>query len=323
MPVHHLQDRSSLITQFKLVRARTESLAAPLSPEDQMLQSMPDCSPTRWHRAHTTWFFETFVLAPNGVAPHHPQWGAMFNSYYEAAGPRSVRARRGMLSRPSVAEVTEYRHVVDERVGALLQSSSEARYRELVPLMELGMAHEEQHQELILTDILHALSENSLRPIYRSATSVTGVAIAAPLQYFPYEGGIAKIGTSTHRDRFVFDNETPRHRVWLDPFELSDRLVTVGEMKAFILDKGYSTPSLWLSDGIDWVRSNQVQAPLYATLEGDQYSVYGLEGDRVASDDEPVTHLSFYEAEALATYLAARLPCAGPSATPCGRSSRR
>ena len=300
--------RDAWIARFQSVRRCTEALAAPLSAEDQMLQSMPDCSPTRWHRAHTTWFFETFILQPRGVAPYNPRWGYLFNSYYEAVGPRYARPRRGMISRPSVAEVGEYRRVIDERMTDLLERATVEDLRALGPLLDLGLAHEEQHQELILTDILHALHENPLRPAYRAPTSAPSGGASSPLDFVAFEGGLVEVGTPDDRDGFVFDNETPRHRVWLDPFALSTRLVTVGEVKAFIREGGYRAPSLWLSEGLEWARVNDIKAPSYARMEGEDYVVFSLEGERVASDDEPAAHLSFYEADAIAQFLGARLP---------------
>jgi ergothioneine biosynthesis protein EgtB len=297
-----------LIARFQSVRRCTEALAAPLSPEDQMLQSMPDCSPTRWHRAHTTWFFETFILQPRGVAPYNPRWGYLFNSYYEAVGPRYARPRRGMISRPSVAEVGDYRRVIDEHMSALLERATDEDLGALGALIELGLAHEEQHQELILTDILHALHENPLRPAYRAPASAPARGEVSPLDFIAFEGGLVEVGARDDRGGFVFDNEAPRHRVWLDPFALSTRLVTVGEVKAFIREGGYRTPSLWLSEGREWARANDIKAPSYARVEGEDYVVFGLEGERVASDDEPAAHLSFYEADALAQFLGARLP---------------
>lgn len=305
--------RDRLRDSFRFTRARTEALAAPLSPEDQQLQSMPDCSPTKWHRAHTTWFFETFVLAPHGIGPVHPAWGYLFNSYYEAVGPRHARPRRGMLSRPTVAEIAAWRAEVDARVLSLLGRLDDDALRALQPILELGLAHEEQHQELLLTDILHALSGNPLQPAYRaqteapSAEAAPRAAVPSPLTWVEHPGGLCWIGADPGGP-FQFDNEGPRHRVWLEPFSLSDRLVTIGEMKAFIDARGYETPSLWLSAGIDFVRTNQINAPAYTRYEDGVYEVFGLDGPRAAHDDEPVAHLSYFEADALCRFLGGRLP---------------
>jgi ergothioneine biosynthesis protein EgtB len=295
--------RDALLDRYRRVRLRTEELAAPLSPEDQCLQSMPSASPAKWHRAHTTWFFETFVLAPRGIAPFDRRYAYLFNSYYEAVGPRHARARRGMISRPSAEEVTQYRAAVDARMADVLGSIDEDA------VVELGLAHEEQHQELMLTDILHAFSENPLAPAYRSAPPRARAPRddESPAEYVRAGAGVTWIGAGDDAG-FVFDNERPRHRRWVEPFAIADRLVTVREMKAFIRARGYETPSLWLSEGWDFVESERVRAPLYARTDGGALVVFGLDGEREADDDEPVTHVSYYEADALARFLGARLP---------------
>jgi len=301
--------RHDLIKSYCETRDRTDTLAAELSPEDQMLQSMPAASPTKWHRAHTTWFFETFVLAPNGIAPVEPRFGRLFNSYYEAAGPRHPRAQRGILSRPSCDEIARYRAAIDARVVDLVLHAPREAWRAIEPVVRLGIAHEEQHQELVLTDILHALSQSSLSPSYRRAPRPPGYRAGQDpeaLRFVPFEGGIAEIGAADAA--FAFDSERPRHPVWLEPYSLADRLLTVQEMKAFIADGGYRTPTLWLSEGWELVRAQRLEAPLYARVEGGSYVVFGLDGPRQACDDEPVSHVSFYEAEALARYLGGRLP---------------
>ena len=291
----------ALTSRYLATRRRTEALAAPLAPEDQQLQSMPSCSPTKWHRAHTTWFFETFVLGPNGVPPVDPRWGYLFNSYYEAVGPRHARPRRGMLSRPSCAEIAAYRATVDGRLVELLGDPAVAP--RIAPLVELGIAHEEQHQELILTDALHALSQSPLQPLYRGAAAPPP-GEPAPLTWTRVDGGLVTIGAGD--DDFAFDNERPRHQVWLDPFELADRPITVGEVLAFVDDGGYATPSLWLSDGWDRVQAEGWAAPAYVDLEA--RTAFGLDGARPLAPDAPAAFLSFYEAEAIATWLGARLP---------------
>lgn len=299
---------AELIARYREVRARTERLAAPLSSEDQMLQSMPSASPSKWHRAHTTWFFETFLLAPRGVPVVDAAYMKLFNSYYETFGERHVRAERGLLSRPSLEDIARYRALVDSRMIELLSAASDEDLRALEPLLRLGLAHEEQHQELLLTDILNAFSHNPLLPAYRSAGPTAAPSQAPrPLEFRAHGGGLVQIGALPERG-FTFDNELPRHQRWLEPFELADRLLTVGEVKAFIRDGGYRTASLWCSDGWDFVRRHGIDAPLYATLDGDCYTVFGLDGAREASDDEPAVHLSFYEADALARYFGARLP---------------
>jgi ergothioneine biosynthesis protein EgtB len=300
--------RELLLAVFSETRARTESLAARLSPEDQQLQSMADASPTKWHRAHTTWFFETFVLEPSGIGPVDARYGALFNSYYEAVGPRHARPKRGLLSRPSATEVGEYRRLVDVRMTKLLAEASRDELDGLRAVVELGVAHEEQHQELILTDILHAFSESPLCPTFL-AGSEGGPARAAadPMRFVPFEGGLHAIG-APDAGAFAFDNERPRHKEWVEPFDLGNRLVTVGELKAFLRERGYEKPSLWLSEGYDFVRSHGVNAPLYTVYEEGEIHTFTFAGSRVADDDEPVTHLSYYEADALARFLGGRLP---------------
>jgi ergothioneine biosynthesis protein EgtB len=301
--------RERLAALYAATRARTEALAEHLSPEDQQIQSMADASPTKWHRAHTTWFFETFVLEPRGVAPHSKDGAYLWNSYYDAVGARHPRPERGLLSRPSAADVTAYRRATDARMLDLLGHEVDATVRDLTLL---GVAHEEQHQELILTDILHAFSKNPLGPIYTPRPAPLAAAGTADGEAFvEVRGGLHEIGRDTDAQSglgFAFDNEGPRHKVWLEPFALADRLVTVGEVKAFIRDGGYRTPSLWLSEGYALVQSAGVTAPLYATVSGDSYETFTLHGMRVAEDDEPVAHLSFYEADAVARYLGGRLP---------------
>ncbi len=293
---------------YVATRARTERLAARLSPEDQQLQSMPDASPTKWHRAHTTWFFETFVLAPAGVPAVDPRHAFLFNSYYESVGPRHARPKRGVLSRPSAAEVGEYRRLVDERVLTLLERGEAA-----APIVELGIAHEEQHQELLLTDILHAFSESPLQPAFvddGDGAPTAGSAVAeAPLGFIPFAGGLVEIGApADDAGSFTFDNERPRHKQWVEPFALADRLVTIAELQAFIDDGGYRTPSLWLAEGFDFVRAHDLTAPLHHAYPDGVIRVFTLAGARDARSDEPVAHVSYYEADAIARFLGARLP---------------
>ena len=301
--------RQALVDRFVTVREATECLAAPLSPEDQQLQSMPGCSPAKWHRAHTTWFFETFVLLPRGVPAFRAGYDVLFNSYYESAGPRHGRPLRGLLSRPGAKEIPEYRRAVDGRMTELILGAGEDEFTTLAPVVELGIAHEEQHQELLLTDILHAFSLHPHAPAYRPAASRPApreFVKGAPLTYHPFDGGLREVGSSG--GGFSFDNERPRHKVYLPPFELGSRLVTVHEMKAFIDSRGYETPSLWLSDGIEFVRNTEIRAPLHARMEGGAFILFTLDGEREARDADPVAHLSYYEADALARFLGARLP---------------
>jgi ergothioneine biosynthesis protein EgtB len=299
--------------RFASVRARTEALAAPLGPEDQVVQSMPDCSPTKWHRAHTTWFFEEFVLGPHaGAAPHDPAFRFLFNSYYEAVGPRQPRPRRGMITRPTVDEVAAYRLAVDEGVEALLAGGDASP--EVVDLVELGCHHEEQHQELLLMDAKHLLAQNPLRPAYTSPADapdgvVEGAAGAAPVDWVKHPGGIVEVGHGG--DGFAYDNEGPRHEVLLQPFAVADRLVTEAEWAEFVADGGYRRPDLWLSDGWYAVQDGGWEAPLYwepADTGPGGWSVFTLGGLRPLSPSAPVRHVSYYEADAFARWAGCRLP---------------
>jgi ergothioneine biosynthesis protein EgtB len=297
---------SVLADAYRRIRARTEALAAPLSVEDMQVQSMPDASPTKWHLAHTTWFFQAFVLdrfAP-GVAPFKNDWGTLYNSYYESVGPRHPRAARGVLSRPSAAEVYAVRRAVDDAVLSLL-SSEGVRGGELAGVLALGMEHEQQHQELLLTDIQHALSLNPIAPAYR-APAPRAVRPAPALRLVEQAGGVVEIG---HRGAgFSFDNERPRHRVYLEPYAIGSRSVTCGEYAGFIDDCGYSRPELWLADGWALKCAEAREAPIYwAKLEGVWHG-FTLEGLRPIDPNAPVSNVSFYEADAYARCAGARLP---------------
>ena len=294
--------------RFCEVRATTEALAEPLSEADAQVQSMPDASPTKWHLAHTTWFFETFVLEPHepGFRPHHPAFRVLFNSYYQGVGEQHPRPQRGLVTRPGLAEVKTYRHEVDERVLALLERRPPAVVGEL---LTLGLQHEQQHQELILTDLLHLLSRNPLQPAYRppgaSAANPRAASRTEALRWIEVEGGLIAIGHDG--DGFAFDNETPRHRRWLEPYALADRLVTEGEWAAFIDDGGYRDARWWLAAGWDWVCSQRCGAPLYWSRDGaGRWQVFTLNGTRPIDDDAPVAHLSLYEADAYARWCGAQ-----------------
>ncbi len=306
-------DPTALAARFARVRRFTEDLARPLSPEDCGLQSMPDASPTKWHLAHTTWFFEALALGPAGEAPFDPAFGYLFNSYYEGIGPRHARGRRGMLSRPSLAEVLAYRADVDRRVLARLAHPSPSP--ELCATVDLGLHHEQQHQELILTDVKHALSESPLRPAYRAAASPGGAPARAPAQpaqpqgdlgWIDHAEGVLSVGHDGAG--FAFDNEAPRHPVYLRAFRLADRLVTSGEVMEFIADGGYARPELWLSDGWAAARAGGWEAPLYWEPQGGSFAIFTLDGVRPVDPREPACHLSFYEADAFARWAGARLP---------------
>ena len=301
---------AALRGRYDDVRDVTTGLAAPLSAEDQIVQSMPDASPTKWHLAHTTWFFETFVLSRfvPGYRPVDERYAYLFNSYYEALGPRQPRPRRGALTRPPLADVRAYREAIDERMEAFLDdlpaAPGDARER-----TELGLHHEQQHQELILTDIHHALWSNPLRPAYRTdgrrRPSVAS-ATAPALEWTSHAGGLLEIG---HDGRgFSFDNERPRHRVYLEPFGLARRPVTGGEYLRFLDDGGYRRPELWLSDGWAAVQEHGWMAPLYWERGHGSWSEFTLAGMGALDLDAPVSHVSFFEADAYARWAGARLP---------------
>ncbi|MGB3461643.1 MAG: ergothioneine biosynthesis protein EgtB [Rhodanobacter lindaniclasticus] len=294
--------RAGIAARLAQVRQQTQALCAKLTAEDMLLQSMPDASPAKWHLAHTTWFFEAFVLAHDPAwKPRDPAWHYLFNSYYQSVGPMHVRAQRGLLSRPSLDEVRDYRRRVDEAVLALLERHDDP---ELASLVELGLQHEQQHQELLLTDIKHAFWCNPLRPALHSSIAAPAGAPTVPLQFLPGREGIVEIG---HRgEGFAFDNETPRHRTLLQPHALANRLVTNAEYLAFVREGGYREPGLWLSDGWATVQREDWRHPLY--WQDDLASEFTLAGVRALDPAEPVCHLSYYEADAFARWAGARLP---------------
>ncbi len=301
------RSRAMLRERYAAVRALTATLAAPLSPEDQNLQSMPDASPAKWHQAHTTWFFETVVLRAHDPAYRvfDPAFAFLFNSYYEALGPRHARPRRGMLSRPDLRTVLAYRAHVDVAMQAFIPAAEAGA----LALIELGLHHEQQHQELLLTDIKHALSINPTHPAYLPPPPT--LATTAPaLDWIDHPGGLVEIGSGG--GGFAFDNETPRHRVWLEPFRLATRPVSCGEYAEFIADGGYERAEFWLSAGWAAVQQEGWKAPLYwqdgePGASGD-WQAFTLNGLRPVDPAEPVTHLSFYEAAAYAAWTGARLP---------------
>ena len=293
-----------LARHYADVRARTEALVAPLSAEDCALQSMPDASPAKWHLAHTTWFFETFVVAPRNPSyrPFDPAFKVLFNSYYNGVGDKHPRPERGLLSRPSLDDVLAYRAHVDR---AMRRCCDDARTEEaLASLIELGVNHEEQHQELILTDVLHLLSRNPVRPAYAPAPR-TAVR-QAPMRWIAHRAGIATVGHAG--SGFAFDNESPRHRVWLEAFEFASRPVTNGEYAAFIDDGGYRRAGLWLALGWDTVNAQRWSAPLYWERENGRWRSFTLHGMSDIDSDAPVEHLSYFEADAYARWAGARLP---------------
>ena len=293
-------DAPSLAERYAATRRLSEALVAPLSEADATLQSMADASPAKWHLAHTTWFFETFLLRDRlpGYRLYDEQWSFLFNSYYEAEGERILRARRGMLSRPTLAEIVAWRAHVDAAMARLLADSAGAG------LVELGIAHEQQHQELLLTDIKHALFQNPLGPAMWQAPAPAASTHQdrAASEWHEHPGGIVMIG---HQGKgFAFDNEGPPHRVLLEPFALAGHLVTNGEWDRFIADGGYRTASLWLSDGWDWVRRKGIAAPLY--WRNDEHFTHS--GWQPRDPAAPVGHISYYEADAFAAWAGERLP---------------
>ncbi|MEA2848735.1 MAG: hypothetical protein QOG78_4016 [Rhodospirillaceae bacterium] len=293
---------STRAEHFLSVRNVTEHLAAPLSAEDQTVQSMPDASPTKWHLAHTTWFFETFVLRPHArdYRVFDPAYEYLFNSYYEAVGPRHPRPQRGMITRPGVGEILAYRRHVSDAMAALLTKSD----NRIDQVVELGLHHEQQHQELLLMDAKHLLAQNPLKPAYKTAVAPKGDA--RPLAWREFEGGLVEIGHDG--TGFAFDNEGPRHRVWLEPFALATRPVSCGEYLAFMEDGGYRRPEFWLSTGWDCVGQRDWQAPLYWERDGDGWQVFTLSGMAPIDPAQPVCHVSAYEAAAYAKWAGKRLP---------------
>jgi len=296
-------ETSSLAARFAAVRRQTDALAAPLSPEDCALQSMPDASPVKWHLAHTTWFFETFVLerfAP-GFVPFDPAFRVLFNSYYNGVGDKHPRPERGLLSRPDLSTVRAYRAHVEAALASLLRDPPPAA----AALIELGLHHEQQHQELIVTDFKHLLSRNPARPAYHPRWPLMPVKPQS-MNWSGYAGGLVEIG---HDGKgFAFDNEVPRHQAFVAPFELASRLVTHGEFAEFIADGGYRRPELWLSLGWDTVVSRGWEAPLYWERAGSTWRTFTLHGMVDIDDHTPVNHVSLFEADAYARWAGARLP---------------
>ena len=295
----------ALLERFQAVRAMTRSLAEPLTPEDCTVQSMPDASPVKWHLAHTTWFFETFILdaAKPGREPFHPAFRVLFNSYYNAVGAKHPRPERGLLSRPPLQQVLAYRTQVELELAELLQAG--ALEEAQLGLVALGIQHEQQHQELILTDLKHLLSCNPLRPAYQPQWPLTPVK-GREARWHRFAGGVHAIGHEG--GGFCFDNETPRHNVWLDDFEIASHPVTHGDWLAFIEDGGYRKPELWLSAGWDAVSTRGWQAPLYWERVDGEWHTFTLHGMARVERNTPVCHVSFYEAEAFARWAGARLP---------------
>ncbi len=303
--VSPFQEAGSLARRYGAVREATRALAGPLTPEDCAIQSMPDASPVKWHLGHTTWFFETFILAARHptAPPFHPAFRHLFNSYYNAVGDRHPRPERGLLSRPGLDDVLAYREHVDREMGDLL--AGEPLDAAALALVELGIQHEQQHQELILTDLKHMFSRNPLRPAYQKQWPLTPVSVP--------HGGWVKVAGGAHMighagDGFAFDLELPRHTVWLEDYEIAAQPVTHGDFLAFIEDGGYRRPELWLSAGWDAVSTRGWQAPLYwERIEG-TWHTFTLHGMAPVEANTPICHVSFYEADAYARWAGARLP---------------
>jgi ergothioneine biosynthesis protein EgtB len=305
-----LLDKPSLTTdwtrqRYAKVRSNSVGLVEDLSDGDATAQSMPDASPAKWHLAHVTWFFESFVLSEfvPGYRPFNRRFPVLFNSYYEAKGARIGRGARGTITRPSLEEILDYRAYVDEAVSRALDDA----HPSLQNLVELGCHHEEQHQELLLTDLLHLFSQNPLEPIFRTAIDRPRDALPMPVRWVEGGRGAMQIG---HDDcGFSFDCERPLHTVWLSPHALADRLVSNAEWLEFMEDGGYRRPELWLSDGWAWVRENAIQAPLYWLLRDSlEWHQFALDGARALELNASVCHVSYYEAEAFARWAGARLP---------------
>ena len=297
--------QSTLERQYRSVRAASTVLAAPLTDADATVQSMPDASPAKWHLAHTSWFFEAMVLAPNSsrYRVFDDRFNYLFNSYYESVGARQPRALRGLLSRPTLEDVLAYRNHVD---AAMTELFKQAPAQDVLAIIELGCQHEQQHQELLLTDILHLFAQNPLQPAYKDSIPLPVEPIDRSQTYRSFPGGLIELGHQG--ESFAFDCESPRHIAHIEPYRLSDRLVTNGEWAEFIADDGYRNPLLWLSDGWTAVRSEGWSAPLYWEAREGGYWGMTLRGAQPVDPDAPVTHVSYFEADAFATWAGRRLP---------------
>ncbi len=300
------RNAASLASEYTAVRQQTHALTAQLSAEDMMVQSCPEASPAKWHLAHTSWFFETFILSNHlaGYRPFHPQFRDLFNSYYNAVGQQPEKALRNTFSRPGLDQILKYRAHIDEHMLKLLQSGAVAG--EAQKLVVLGLNHEQQHQELIVTDIKHGFWSNPLHPAYQPAVAAASTEAAPQQRQQLYPEGLYEIGTEG--DSFYFDNEGSRHKVFLQPFRFATRVATCGEYLAFMEDGGYSRPELWLSDGWKAVQTNRWRAPLYWEKPDNKWLQFTCSGLRPVEEAEPVCHVSYYEADAFARWAGARLP---------------
>lgn len=303
-PVH--EECDTLLRRYEHVRRTTEWICEPLTIEDCVIQTSTECSPVKWQLAHTTWFFETFVLLPHDpdYREFHPKFSYLFNSYYNAIGDRTPRDIRGLMSRPTMTEVREYRRYVDRAMIIFFQRADESVMERANSIITLGINHEQQHQELIVTDVKTVLAMNPLQPCYRAREIVS--TPVAPLDWISFDEGLFEFGV--HGDGFYFDNEGPRHRQYLQAFALADRLITNGEYKQFMADGGYRTPAIWLSDGWSKVLEENWHAPKYWEEQDGEWWAMTLQGSRPVEDSEPVTHISHYEADAFAAWFGERLP---------------
>ncbi len=296
-----------LVARYRKVRAFTEELCRPLAIEDYVVQSMPDVSPTKWHICHVSWFFEQFVLGAHDAdyESPDPRFAYLFNSYYVQAGPRFLRPRRGLLSRPTVEEAFAYRARVDRHMGDFITGVGDDVFEEYAPVIEVGLNHEQQHQELMLTDIKHVLAQNPLNPVYRALKPAASTKVPA-LDWVDFEEGVYEIGHDG--EGFAYDNEDPRHRTFLEPYQLTNRLVTNGEYLEFMADGGYRRSELWLSEGWATVQEKGWEAPMYWQTADGAWAVFTLGGLRPVESSEPACHLSYFEADAYARWAGARLP---------------
>jgi ergothioneine biosynthesis protein EgtB len=302
-----LKDNTALKIRYDAVRAYSDHLAEPLSPEDRQIQSMPDASPTKWHLAHTAWFFETFILANymKGYKHFDADFSYLYNSYYNGIGAQFPRVKRGFVTRPSSAQIQDYRAYIDEHMTQLIADDTHSQAQTIGFLTELGTHHEQQHQELILSDIKHAFSYNSIEPAYCNTQPLL-VEKAPPLRWVGFEEGLYIIGHDG--DGFSYDNEKPQHKRWLNSFELASRPVTNGEFIEFIEDGGYEKPELWLSEGWAFVQKKQRAHPLYWRKDSSGWTHFTLSGRQGINKAETLTHINYYEASAYAAWAQARLP---------------
>lgn len=297
----------TLSEYYTIVRQQTERLCRPLEIDDFNIQTMPDVSPTKWHLAHVSWFFETFLLIPylKNYQPYHPKFGYLFNSYYETVGTFHPRPKRGQLSRPTVEEIFRYRTYVDNHMHALLEQSNHPQFSSIAFRSVVGINHEQQHQELMLTDIKHVFASNSLKPAYQN-TTMQNHAKAIPHSWLEFDGGLKDIGNKG--DAFCYDNELPVHKVYVNPFKLSNRLVSNGEYLEFIEAGGYREAKYWLADAWYIIKNQQWQAPLYWEKMDNQWWHMTLNGFQAVDESVPVCHVSYYEADAFARWKQKRLP---------------